>query len=159
MDPDMLALGSNIKLGGVVRLLRAVKGHFQAEHARFVVFAGSHGVGPTALEAGPGAINAGVFNLMRQISLLYGPQGITTHTICSGPADTPRLRRIATQVAQERGISFEEVWQEYIGHNSLGHLPTPADISWAVTTLLEAEADVMHGGVLKHDAGGLSGIF
>ena len=64
MDPDSLALGANIKLRGVVRLLRAVKGHFQEQHARFVVCAGSHGVEPTALEAGPGAINAGLFNLM-----------------------------------------------------------------------------------------------
>ncbi len=159
MDPDILALGSNIKLGGVVRLLRAVKESFQQEHARFVVFAGSHGVEPTAHEAGPGAINAGLFNLMRQISMLYGPQGVTTHTICSGPADTPRLRRIATQVAEERGLPFDEVWQEYINRNSLGRLPTPQGIAWAVTMLLDPEADIMHGGVLKLDAGGLSGIF
>ena len=71
------------------------------------MFAGSHGVEPTAHEAGPGAINAGLFNLMRQISMLYGPQGI----------------------------------------------------AWAVTMLLDPEADIMHGGVLKLDAGGLNGIF
>jgi len=68
------------------------------------------------------------------------------------------LRRIATQVAEERGLSFDEVWQGYIDHNSLGRLPTPNEIAWAVTILLEPEADVMHGGVLKLDAGGLSGI-
>ena len=91
--------------------------------------------------------------------MLYGPQGVTTHTICSGPVDTPRLRRIATQVAEERGVPFEEAWQEYIDRNSLGRLPTPDEIAWAVTMLLEPEADVMHGGVLKLDAGGLRGIF
>ena len=55
IDPELLAVGSNIKLGGVVRLLRAVKDNFQEQHARFVVFAGSLGVEPTAHEAGPGA--------------------------------------------------------------------------------------------------------
>lgn len=159
IDPELLAVGSNIKLGGVVRLLRAVKDNFQEQHARFVVFAGSLGVEPTAHEAGPGAINAGLFNLMRQISLLYGPRGITTHTVCLGPADTPRLRRIATAIAEERGIPFDDVWQQYIDRNSLGRLPTLDEIAWAVALLLDPEADCMHGGVLNIDVGGLRGIF
>ena len=35
----------------------------------------------------------------------------------------------------------------------------PQGIAWAVTMLLDPEADIMHGGVLKLDAGGLNGIF
>jgi hypothetical protein len=37
--------------------------------------AGSVGLEPSAHATGPGSINAGVFNLMRQISLLHGPKG------------------------------------------------------------------------------------
>jgi len=157
MDPDLLAVGANIKLGGLVRLLHAVRDRLH-RGSRFVAFAGTLGIEPRAHEAGPGAINAGLLNLMRQISLLYGPRGVTVHTICPGPADTPRLRRITAAVAAERGVPAGEVWQEYEQRNSLGRLPTADEIAWAVTLLLEPEADVMHGGVLHLDAGGLGGI-
>ena len=98
IDPDALAVGSNIKLGGLLRLLHAVRDRL-VPGSRFVTFAGSLGLEPRAHEAGPGAVNAGVFNLMRQISLLYGPRGVTTHTLSPGPADTPRLRRIVAAVS------------------------------------------------------------
>src|SRR5215475_6833967 len=101
IDPDALAVGSNIKAGGLLRLLHAVRDRL-VPGSRFVTFAGSLGLEPRAYEAGPGAVNAAVFNLMRQISLLYGPRGVTAHTLSPGPADTPRLRRIAATVAAER---------------------------------------------------------
>ena len=104
IDPDALAVGSNIKVGGLLRLLHAVRDRL-VPGSRFVTFAGSLGLEPRAHEAGPGAVNAAVFNLMRQISLLYGPRGVTTHTLSPGPADTPRLRRIVAAVAAERGAA------------------------------------------------------
>jgi len=156
IDPDMLAAGADIKIGGTVRLLHAVRDRL-GRGSRFVAFAGTLGIEPRAHEAGPGAINAGVLNLMRQISLVYGPRGVTVHTICPGPADTPRLRLIAEAVAAERGVPVTAVWEEYSQRNSLGRLPTADEIAWAVTLLLEPEADVMHGGVLHLDGGGLSG--
>ncbi len=158
IDPEMMAVGANVKMGGLLRLLHAVRDRFVAG-SRFVAFAGSLGLEPRAHEAGPGAINAGVFNLMRQISLLYGPKGVTVHTLAPGPADTPRLRRIVQSVADERNVPFDEVWQEYQAQNSLQRLPTPQEVAWAVTMLLDPEADIMHGGVLHLDAGGLRGIY
>src|SRR5260370_1564923 len=84
-----------------------------------------------------------VFNLMRQISLLYGPRGVTTHTLSPGPADTPRLRRIVATVAAERGAAEEEVWQEYGAPNSLGRLPTAEEVAWAAGGLLAPAADLL----------------
>ena len=157
IDPDALAAGANIKVGGLLRLLHAVRDQL-VPGSRFVTFAGSLGLEPRAHEAGPGAVNAAVFNLMRQISLLYGPRGVTTHTLSPGPADTPRLRRIVAAVAAERGAAEEDVWQEYVAQNSLGRLPTAAELAWAVELLLDPEADLLHGSVLYLDAGGHRGI-
>ena len=157
IEPGAFAVGANIKLGGLVRLLRAVRDNLQ-RGSRFVTMAGSVGLEPSAHAAGPGSINAGVFNLMRQISLLYGPKGVTVHTLSPGPADTPRLRRIVTKVAEERGEPFEKVWQTYLDQNSLGRLPTIDEVAWAVEMLLAPQADAMHGGVLYLDAGGHKGI-
>ena len=156
IEPSALMAGFDIKVGGVLRLLHAVRDRM-LPGSRFVAVAGTLGIEPRAHEAGPGAVNAAVFNLMRQVSLLYGPKGVTVHTIAPGPADTPRLRRIVMAVAEERGVPFDEVWAEYLGQNSLGRLPTVEEIAWAVTRLLDPEADILHGGVLHLDAGGLRG--
>ena len=157
IDPALLAVGADIKMGGLVRLVHAVRDHLE-RGSRIVTFAGSLGLEPRAGEAGPGAINAGVFNLMRQLSLLYGPKGVTTHTISPGPADTPRLRRIVEAVAAERDQPFDQVWASYVAENSLGRLPTADEVAWGVTVLLDPEADLLHGSVLYLDAGGHRGI-
>jgi NAD(P)-dependent dehydrogenase (short-subunit alcohol dehydrogenase family) len=157
IDPSLLAVGADIKLGGLLRMVHAVRDRL-VPGSRIVTFAGSLGLEPRAGEAGPGAVNAGVFNLMRQLSLLYGPRGITTHTISPGPADTPRLRRIVAAVAEERGEPVDEVWGSYVAENSLGRLPTADEVAWGVTVLLDPEADLMHGSVLYLDAGGHRGI-
>ena len=157
IDPDLMAVGANVKMGGIIRLLRVVRAHL-VEGSRFVAFAGTLGLEPKAHEAGPGAINAGVFNLMKQIALIYGPRGVTVHTVAPGPADTPRLRRIAQAVANERGVPFEDVWAGYEAGNSLGRLPTIEEVAWAVEMLLSPEASAMHGSVLHLDAGGLRGL-
>lgn len=157
IDADLLAVGADVKIGGVVRLLHAVRSHMRAG-SRFAAFAGTLGLEPGAHEAGPGAINAGLFNLMKQISLLCGPEGITVHTLAPGPMDTPRLRRIAATVADERGESFAEVWAAYEGRTSLHRLPRVDEVVWAVELLLAPQADIFHGSVMHLDAGGLRGV-
>lgn len=157
LDPGLLAVGADVKLGGTVRLLRAVRDHLE-DGSRFVAFAGTLGIEPGPHEAGPGAINAGLLNLVKQISLLYGPKGVRVHAIAPGPTDSPRLRRIAQSVADETGRGFDEVWSDYEARNTLGRLPTIDEIAWAVEMLLAPEAAIMHGTVLHLDAGGLRGI-
>lgn len=158
IDPNDFAQGVNIKVGGAIRLLRAVRENFR-QGSRFVVFAGVFGLEPMAQETGPGTINAAVFNMMRQISGLYGPRGVTTHTISPGPGDTPRLRRIVGRVAEEQDRSFDEVWKGYEERTSLKRLPTIDEIAWSVTILLDPEADAMHGSVINLDAGLLKGVY
>src|SRR2546429_8933058 len=95
-----------------------------------------------------------MFNLMRQISLLYGPRGVTTHTLSPGPADTPRLRRIVAAVAAERGAAEDDVWQEYVAQNSLGRLPTAHQPAPAGGMPPHPAAGNLHGRALHPDAGG-----
>lgn len=154
IDPDMLAVGANVKLGGTTRFLHAIRDRL-VPGSIFASFAGTLGIEPRAHEAGPGAINAGLINLMKQISMLYGPKGVRVHTIVPGPADTPRLRRIVQAVADEQARSFESVWAEYEEQNSLRRFPRVEEVAWAVEMLLAPEAAIMHGTVLHLDAGGL----
>lgn len=152
IEPSALATAANIKVAGSVRLLRAVRDRL-AEGSRFVAIAGSLGLEPGPLDAGPGTANAALLNLMRQISALYGPRGVTTHTIAPGPIDTPRLRRFIEIESAETGQPIEEIWERYRSKTTLGRLPTLDEIAWLVETLLAPEAAVLHGCVLTADGG------
>lgn len=154
VDPDLLAAGAQVKMAGVLRLLHAVR-DAMGPGSRFVAVAGTLGLEPGRDEAGPGGVNAGLVNLMKQVALNHGADGITVHTLVPGPMDTPRLRRIAARIAQERGRPVDEVWAEYESRVPLGRLPRVEELVWAATTLLAPEADILHGTVLHLDAGGL----
>lgn len=154
IDPDLLAVGAQVKMAGVVRLWHAVRDRFEAG-SRFVAVAGTLGLEPGRDEAGPGAINAGLVNLMKQVSHHHGPDGVTVHTLAPGPMDTPRLRALARTIADERRVPEPAVWAEYEAKVSLGRLPTVEEVAWAVDRLLDPEAAIMHGTVWHLDAGGL----
>ena len=157
IPPGDLAVAVNIKVGGIVRLLHAVRDQL-VDGSRFVTIAGSLGLEPGPLDAAPGTANAAVFNLMRQLSALYGPRGVTTHTIAPGPVDTPRLRAFIETEATETGRDPEQIWERYRAKTTLGRLPTLEEIGWIVETLLAPEAAVLHGSVINVDAGTRRGI-
>ena len=147
----------NIKVGGLLRLVRAADGHLAAG-SRIVAIGGHYGLEPTAYAAAAGVANAAILNVVRQLSMAYGPRGITAHTVVPGPADTERLRRVAATRAEQRNCSTEEVLDEMRAESSLGILSTPEQIAWAVTLLLAPEADAMTGSSLMLDAGRRRGL-
>lgn len=152
IEPGLLATAANIKVAGPVRLLRAVREHL-VDGSRFVAIAGSLGLEPGPLDAGPGTANAALLNLMHQISALYGPKGVAAITVAPGPIDTPRLREFARVQSAETGTPIEQIWQRFVDKTSLGRLPTLPEIAWLIETLLAPEAAILHGGVINADAG------
>jgi len=124
-----LSSAANVKVDGLVRLLRALDERL-VRGSRVVVLTGFLGLEPTAHEAAPGAINAAVHNLIRQAADLYGPRGTTVHAVCPGPVDTQRLRNIGTRVAQERGMELEDVLAEYRATSSLDELVSVDQVAW-----------------------------
>jgi NAD(P)-dependent dehydrogenase (short-subunit alcohol dehydrogenase family) len=153
-----LAVAANIKVDGVVRLLRAIDDNL-GDGSRFIVFTGFLAIEPTKHEAAPGAINAAVHNLIRQTADLLGPRGVSVHAIAPGPVDTPRLRNIGQRIADERGITLEEAMADYRASSPLGTLVTVDQLVWAVNLLLDDEAAALHGSTLAMTGGRVKGIF
>lgn len=148
---------ANIKVGGMLRLARAVDQRL-LRGSRLVAIGGHYGFEPTAYAAAAGIANAALVNLMRQLSLAYGPRGVTAHLIAPGPADTERLHRVAADRAALLGIDVEEVLAQMRAESSIGAFTTPAQVAWAVSLLLDPEADAMTGATLMLDAGRRRGL-
>lgn len=147
----------NIKVGGLLRLARAADEYFQAQ-SRIIAIGGHYGLEPTAYAASAGVANAALVNVVRQLSLAYGAREITAHTIAPGPADTDRLHRVAETRAQQRGVPLSDVLDELRGESSIGAFTTPEQVAWAVTTLLDPEANAMTGSTLMLDSGRRKGL-
>jgi NAD(P)-dependent dehydrogenase (short-subunit alcohol dehydrogenase family) len=147
----------NIKVGGLLRLTRAVDGLLTAG-SRIVAIGGHYGFEPTAYAASAGVANAALMNVVRQLSLAYGPRGVTAHLIAPGPADTERLRRVAADRAALRGITVDDVLAEMLADSSIGRFTTPEQVAWAVSILFAPEADSMTGSSLMLDSGRRRGL-
>ena len=158
IDPDTLGRSVSLKLGGLLRLIRAVEDRF-VEGSRIVAIGGHFGSEPTPETCAAGVTNAALANLIRQLADVYGPRGVTVHMIAPGVLETDRLRRFAGAEAQTRGVSIETVLDEYRSHTPLGRLTTVDQVSWAVTQLLAPEADALHGATLALDGGARRGLF
>lgn len=155
--PAALADAVNIKVGGMLRVVRAVDRRLRAG-SRLVGIAGHYGLEPTAYAAAAGVANAALINAIRQLSLAYGERGITAHGIAPGPADTARLHRVAADRASMRGTAVDGVLREMRAESSIGALVTPEQVAWAVGLLLAPEADAMTGSTLMLDAGRRRGL-
>ncbi|MFE4755005.1 SDR family NAD(P)-dependent oxidoreductase [Streptomyces mirabilis] len=155
--PGDFATAINVKIGGLVRLLRATGPQLGAG-SRIVVLSGYHATEPRPHEAMPGVINAALHNFVRQLSDLWGPREVTVHAISPGAIDSPRIRRIAETAAAERGVDLATQLESYTAEASLKKFVSVDAIAWAVGLLLDPEADALHGSVLAMDGGRLRSI-
>lgn len=154
---DAVVEAVNIKVGGMMRVVRAVDSRLRAG-SRLVAIGGHYGFEPTAYAATAGVCNAALANLIRQYSWAYGERGVTAHLVAPGPADTDRLRRVAQTRAEREGISAEAVLQDMKRESAIGAFTTVEQIAWAIEMLLSPEADAMAGSTLFMDAGRRRGL-
>ncbi|MCI4679982.1 SDR family oxidoreductase [Rhodoblastus acidophilus] len=155
--PGALAEAVNIKAGGFLRLARAADARL-AGGARLIGIGGHYGLEPTAYATSASVGNAALIALSRQLSLAYGPRRVTSHVIAPGPADTERLRKVAAPRAEKAGRTVDDVLADMQAESSLGAFTTPEQVAWAVTMLLDPEADAMTGSTLMLDSGRRRGL-
>lgn len=155
--PDALGTAVALKVGGMLRLVRAVD-PWLGEGSRLVALGGHYGTEPSPHTTGAGVTNAALANLVRQLSDAYGPRGVTAHLVAPGPADTDRLRRLCAEQAGRRGLDVEEVLAERRAESPLGRLVTAEQVAWAVSLLLAPEADALAGSALALDMGARRGV-
>ena len=156
-DPGVLAAAVNIKVGGMLRLVRAAEPRLR-RGSRLVAIGGHYGFEPTDYAATAGIANAAVANLMRQLSWAYGKDGVTAHLIAPGPADTERLRNVAAARASRAGRELEAELDEMRAESAIGAFVDARQVAWGVATLLAPEADAMAGSTLFLDAGRRRGL-
>lgn len=154
---DAVVEACNIKVAGFMRLIRAVDPALRKQ-SRLVAIGGHYGFEPSPYAATAGVGNAALANLVRQLSWAYGPRRITSHLLAPGPADTERLRNVATARAAGAGTTVGSELDAMRAESAIGILTEPAQIAWAVSLLLAPEADALAGSSMMLDAGRRRGL-
>ncbi len=154
---DVLAAAVNIKVGGMLRLVRAAESRLR-KGSRLVAIGGHYGFEPTDYAATAGVANAAVANLVRQLSWAYGKEGVTAHLVAPGPADSDRLRNVAAARAARAGRDLDAELEEMRAESAIHAFVDARQVAWGVATLLAPEADAMAGSTLFLDAGRRRGL-
>jgi NAD(P)-dependent dehydrogenase (short-subunit alcohol dehydrogenase family) len=157
ITPSEITAGIDAKIGGLIRLLRASESRLDVG-SRIVVLGGHYGYEPSQAAPLAGIANAALGNLVRGLSDHWGPKGVTVHLIAPGPVESPRMHVIAERTAQRRGVTPEQVLDEYRASSPLGRLTTVDEVAWAVGLLLVPQAASLHGSTLSLDLGRRRGI-
>lgn len=154
---DAIVTCCNVKAAGFLRLVRAADTGLR-RRSRLVAIGGHYGFEPSPYAATAGIGNAALTNLVRQMSWAYGDRGITAHLVAPGPADTDRLRKVASDRAARTGRNLHEELEALRGESAIGALTEPGQVAWAVRLLLAPEADSLAGSSLMLDAGRRKGL-
>lgn len=155
--PMALTMACNLKAAGFVRLVRAAEARLRPA-SRLVAIGGHYGFEPSPYAATAGVANAALANLVRQMSWAYGPKGVTAHLIAPGPADTDRLRKVAQARADRAGVPLDQEYEAMKKDSAIGAFTTPEQVAWAVSLLLDPEADALAGSTMGLDSGRRHGI-
>ena len=147
----------NVKVAGFMRLVRAVEPKLR-RGSRLVAIGGHYGFEPSPYAATAGVANAGLANVVRQMSWAYGGDGITSHLVAPGPADTERLHQVMIHRAAAAGSTAEAELDALRSESAIGGLTTPGQVAWAVRMLLAPEADALAGSSLMLDSGRRKGL-
>lgn len=149
---DVLRTAHEVKVIGLLRLVRALVGHF-TDPARIVAVGGNLGFDPVPHASTAGLANAAQANLVRQLNRRLAPDGVTCHTVAPGPVATARHRALLEREADATGREVEALQAEATRGAPLGRLTRPEEVAWAIAMLLDDEAAALAGSTLLLDAG------
>lgn len=158
IPPAMFADAVDLKVGGLVRVLRSVD-HRVSRGSRIVAVGGHLGSEPSEHAPLAGVANAGLASLVRQLVRPLGSRGATVHLVAPGPFESERTERLIAAKAAGAGVDVSTVRSELNAGTPLGHMLTPDLIADLIVSLLHPSADALTGSTLSADGGLRHGLF
>lgn len=99
------------------------------------------------------ASNAAQISIMRAVAYELGDDGVTANTICPGPVQGDRIRRVWEAKAEQSERSYEEIKQEYVDDFALDDIVDPRYIGQLVAFFASPYARHITAQDINVDAG------
>lgn len=149
----------NVRVLGYVRMCRAVAPiMIRQGRGRIVNIGGVGGKEPDDWTIMMGVVTAGVTNFTRGLARALTPRGVTVVGVAPGRTYVERYSGMMARLAEQRGVSQEEVRQSIVQHIPLGRFVMPEDVAHAVAFLASDLAEAINGTMVMVDGGELRGL-
>lgn len=155
ITPEVYRRTFDINVGGVLWGIQAAVKAFKAlGHGGKIISASSQAgqVGNPDL-AVYGGTKFAVRGITQTAARELAPLGITVNAYCPGIVDTPMMRKVAQDVADNAGESIEWGMQQFAQHITLKRLSQPEDVAACVSFLSGPDSDYMTGQAVIIDGG------
>lgn len=144
----------NVKLLGYIRCARAVVPYMRRQGGGcIVVIAGGAGREPNVNMATAGIVNAGVINFTKALADALGSDNIRVVAVSPGFVWTERARLVQEAVAQQRGLTAEEVARHMTAGIPLRRFGKTSEVAAAVLFLASDHASYITGTTIVVDGG------
>lgn len=146
MDDERWLHALNLKFMGHMRGCRAVLPRMVEQGGGAItMIVGNDGLKPPFAEIVPGACNAADINVASSLAEKYGYKGIRVNTVNPGPIDTTRWEWCEETMAEERGLSRDQVSDLIKASLPLGYICSPREVADVVLFLSSARASYVNG--------------
>lgn len=99
------------------------------------------------------ASKAAVDSFTRVLARELAPYNITVNAVCPGSVDTDMLKFVEEWMAKEKGITTEEVREQWLSTVPLGRVIDPIEIGKVVVFLASNASDAIVGQTINVDGG------
>ena len=148
--------GIQLKLMGLVRCTRAAIPIMRRQGGgRIVNVVGNDGVKCAYWEIVPAICCAAELILTQTLAEQYGPEGIYINAVNPGPVDTGLMHGIFEKLADQRGMTVDQVIEAHVESIplKLGRIGAPRDVTNVVLFLASDRASFVNGVSINVDGG------
>ncbi|KUF09973.1 SDR family oxidoreductase [Pseudoponticoccus marisrubri] len=118
-----------VNLRGAYLAARFGEAELKASRGSFIAMASVAGRLPYAFRTPYAASKWGVVGLAKSLAAELGPEGVRANAILPGIVKGPRIDRVIQARADQVGVSFEEMREQYLAKVSLRRMVTAEDIA------------------------------
>jgi len=154
LDPDdfLDLLRKNI-VGPFLPMKHVMPTMIEQRYGKVVNIGGGSGMRGYRYRAAYSASKWGVRGLTRTAAIDAGEHNINVNAIMPGIVETPRMEKLCRVKAEKRGVSYDEVYEEYLDEMPLHRVTYPEDIANAVIFLASDESKNITGQEMVIDGG------
>jgi 3-oxoacyl-[acyl-carrier protein] reductase len=152
--------GITSKLMGAARLMRgAIPSMMERGWGRVVIVAGMRGRAPSNAAVIGGVVNVGIASLVSAVTKEVAGRGVTVNSVDPAHVMTPRWEKRIVAMAEEEGISHEEVVAKIRGSAPVKSMTPAEDVGALIAYLASERAGSITGSSIVIDGGSYPGLY